>query len=136
MGPSSNTKLVAGTNTFFLIDYHDIPCHKRKEICHTMVVCKVHLEKDDPDCTCIMIGGNCICFPATWEQAPRPLNLSSFFSTACFLAQAHISAPSTSRTSNSILQCQTLNMSALKLLTFQQNSLRSTTFKVAILRVS
>jgi hypothetical protein len=35
--PSS--KRVAGTNTFFLIDYHDIPAHKRKEICHTMVVC-------------------------------------------------------------------------------------------------
>ncbi len=50
-GPSPNTKWVAGTNIFFHINYHDIPCHKRKEICHTMVVCKVHLEKDDPDCT-------------------------------------------------------------------------------------
>jgi hypothetical protein len=30
-GPSPNTKQVAGTNTFFLIDYHDIPCHKRKD---------------------------------------------------------------------------------------------------------
>ncbi len=61
-GPSPNTKWVAGTNTFFLIDYHNIPCHKQKEICHTMVVCKVHPEKDDPDCTRIMIGGNHICF--------------------------------------------------------------------------
>jgi hypothetical protein len=48
-GPSPNTRRVAGTNIFFLIDYDDIPCHKRKEICHTMVVCKVRLEKDDPD---------------------------------------------------------------------------------------
>jgi hypothetical protein len=62
-GPSPNTKRVVGTNTFFLIDYHDIPCHKRKEICHTMVVCKQPPEKDDPDCTCITIGSNCICFP-------------------------------------------------------------------------
>jgi hypothetical protein len=27
-----------------------------------MVVCEVRLEKDDPDCTRITIGGNCICF--------------------------------------------------------------------------
>jgi hypothetical protein len=63
IGSSPNTKRVAGTNTFFLIDYHDIPIHKRKEICHTMVVCEVRLEKDDPDCTRITIGGNHICFP-------------------------------------------------------------------------
>jgi hypothetical protein len=60
--PSPNTKWVAGTNTFFLIDYHGIPCHKRIKICHNMVVCKVCLEKDDPDCTRITIGRNCICF--------------------------------------------------------------------------
>jgi hypothetical protein len=29
-GPSPNTKQVVGTNTFFLIDYHNIPCHKQK----------------------------------------------------------------------------------------------------------
>jgi hypothetical protein len=28
-GSSPNTKQVAGTNTFFLIDYHNIPVHKR-----------------------------------------------------------------------------------------------------------
>jgi hypothetical protein len=27
------------------------------------VVCKVPPKKDDPDCTCITIGTNCICFP-------------------------------------------------------------------------
>jgi hypothetical protein len=48
MGPSPNTKWVVGTNTFFLINYHDIPFHKWKEICHTMVVCEVPPEKDDP----------------------------------------------------------------------------------------
>jgi hypothetical protein len=62
-GPSPNTKWVAGINTFFLINYHDILCHKRKEICHTLVVCQVHPEKDDPDCTRITIGGSHICFP-------------------------------------------------------------------------
>ena len=29
-GTTPNSKRVAGTNTFFLIDYHDIPAHKRK----------------------------------------------------------------------------------------------------------
>jgi hypothetical protein len=37
-GTTPTSKRVAGTDTFFLIDYHDIPAHKRKEICHTMVV--------------------------------------------------------------------------------------------------
>ena len=61
-GPTPNSKRIAGTNTFFLIDYHDIPVHKRKEICHTMVVCEVRPEKDDPDRTRITIGGSRICY--------------------------------------------------------------------------
>jgi hypothetical protein len=53
----------ADTNTICLINYNDIPLHKRKEICHTMVICKVRPEKDDPDRTRITIGGNRICYP-------------------------------------------------------------------------
>jgi hypothetical protein len=63
LGPTPNGQRVAGTNTFFLIDYQDIPPYKRKEICHTMVVCEVCPEKDDPDHTRITIGGNRICYP-------------------------------------------------------------------------
>ncbi len=62
-GSTPNSQRVAGTNTFFLIDYQDIPSHKRKEICHTTVVCEVCPEKDDPDRTRITIGGNRICYP-------------------------------------------------------------------------
>ena len=62
-GPSPNSKRVDGTNTFFLINYDDIPTHKRKEICHTLVVCEVRPEKDDPDRTRITIGGSRICYP-------------------------------------------------------------------------
>jgi hypothetical protein len=54
---------VAGTDTFICIEYNDIPPHKRREICHTMVVCEVHPDKDDPDRTRITIGGNRICYP-------------------------------------------------------------------------
>jgi hypothetical protein len=62
-GKSPNSKRVAGTTTFFCINYHDIPLHKRMEICHTMVVCEVPSDKDNPNCTQITIGGNCICYP-------------------------------------------------------------------------
>jgi hypothetical protein len=61
-GTTPTSKRVAGTNTFFLIDYHNIPAHKRKEICHTMVVCEVRPKKDDPDRTRITIGGSRICY--------------------------------------------------------------------------
>ncbi len=62
-GNTPTAQRVSGTNTFFLIDYQDIPAHKKKEICHTMIVCEVCTEKDDPDCTRITIGGNRICYP-------------------------------------------------------------------------
>jgi hypothetical protein len=63
LGSSPGTQWIVGTNTLFLIDYQDIPSHKRKKICHTMVVCEVHPEKDNPDWTRITIGGNRICYP-------------------------------------------------------------------------
>jgi hypothetical protein len=62
-GNTSTAQCVNGTNTFFLINYQDIPAHKKKEICHTMVVCEVRPEKDNPNRTRITIGGNCICYP-------------------------------------------------------------------------
>jgi hypothetical protein len=46
-GDAPSSKHVAGTNMFIHIDYHNIPLHKRKEICHTMVVCEVHPDKDE-----------------------------------------------------------------------------------------
>ena len=47
LGTTTNSKRVPGTTTFFIINYHDIPAHKRTEICHTMVVCEVRPDKDD-----------------------------------------------------------------------------------------
>ncbi len=40
-GKTPTAQRISGTNTFFLIDYQDIPAHQKKEICHTMVVCEV-----------------------------------------------------------------------------------------------
>ena len=62
-GSTPSAQRVSGTYTFFLIDFQDIPLHKRKKVCHTMVVCEVHPDKDDPDRTRITIGGNRICYP-------------------------------------------------------------------------
>jgi hypothetical protein len=71
-GTTPNTKQVTGTNTFFLIDYNDIPVHKHKEICHMLVICKVHPEKENPNRTQITIGGSQICYPGMLEPIPLP----------------------------------------------------------------
>jgi hypothetical protein len=62
-GPTPGSKQVEGTNTSFRINYNNIPVAKWKEICHTLVVCKVRPEKDDPNRTCITIGESRICYP-------------------------------------------------------------------------
>ncbi len=81
IGSAPTGQQVAGTNTFYIIDYKDIPSHKRKKICHTMVICEVCPEKDDPDRSLITIGGNRICYPgnvgtntALLELVKLPLN--------------------------------------------------------------
>jgi hypothetical protein len=61
-GEAPHSKCVAGTDTFFCINYHNIQLHKRKETCHTMVVSEVHPDKEDPNRTRITIGGSCICY--------------------------------------------------------------------------
>jgi hypothetical protein len=75
VGNTPTAQRVSGTNTFFLINYQDIPAHKKKEICHTMVVCEVRLEKDNPNCTRITIGGNCICYPGNMGTNTASLKL-------------------------------------------------------------
>jgi hypothetical protein len=91
-GESPSAKRVAGTNPFFHINYHDIPENKRKEICHTMVVCEVRPE-DNPNCTRIAIGGNCICYPgdvgtntALLELLKLLLNSVLSWKGACFIS--------------------------------------------------
>jgi hypothetical protein len=130
--PYPNTKWVADINTFFPIDFHDIPFQKRMEICHTMVVCEVRPEKDDPDCTRITISSNHICFPGDMGT-----NIASLEVVKLLL--------------NSILSCPGTHFSFIDLKNFyldtpmpdleyfcikiddiRRNSLRSTTFKVAI----
>jgi hypothetical protein len=63
MGNTPNTKQVAETSTFFLIDYNDIPVHKHKEICQMLIVCEVCSKKDNPNHTQITIGSSQIYYP-------------------------------------------------------------------------
>jgi hypothetical protein len=64
-GDKAGGKWVAGTNTFHLIAYADIPHQKRKQIIYTNVVCEVCKGKDDENHTRITVGGNLICYPGT-----------------------------------------------------------------------
>lgn len=56
-------KRVEGTNTFKPICYNDIPMDRRNDITYTRVGCEICPHKADPNCTCITIGGNRICYP-------------------------------------------------------------------------
>jgi hypothetical protein len=131
-GPSPNIKRVAGTNIFFLINNHDIPCHKGKEICHTIVVCELRLEKDDPDHTRITISGNCICFPGDLGTNTASLKLVKL------LLNSVLSCPG-ARFSSINLKNFYLDTPMpdpkyirIKLLAFWQNLLKNTICKAAI----
>jgi len=129
-GTTPTSKRVAGTNTFFLINYHDIPAHKRKEICHTMVVCEVRPEKDDPDRTRITIGGSRICYPGDVGTNTASLELFKLLLNSVLSRKgAHFS---TIDLKNFYLDTPIAirNMSALKSQTSQMNSLRNTSLQV------
>ena len=55
MGPKKQR--IKGTGTFKVIRFNDIPFEKRKDICHTRVVCEYRPVKDDPNRTRITIVG-------------------------------------------------------------------------------
>ena len=74
-GNKAGGKRVAGTNTFHIIAYANIPYHKQKEIIYTKVVCEVREGKDDENCTRITVGGNLICYPGNSDTNTASLEL-------------------------------------------------------------
>ena len=52
-----------GTTTFRIINFEDIPQDIRKDICHSVVVCKLKPRKEDLNWTRITVDGNQICYP-------------------------------------------------------------------------
>ena len=53
-----NNQRVEDTSTFRIIKFEDIPQDRRKEICHSMVVCKVKPHKENPNWTHITVAGS------------------------------------------------------------------------------
>ena len=78
-GPTPGSQQVAGTSTFVIIDFYNIPSHKRKEICHTKAVCELRPDKDSPDRTCITIIRNRICYPGDVGTNMASLELVKLF---------------------------------------------------------
>jgi hypothetical protein len=74
-GSNSTAPPVNGTNTFHVIDFEDIPTDHLTEVCYSNVVCKVRLEKTDPNRTRITIAGNRICYPGDVGIKTAPLDL-------------------------------------------------------------
>ena len=62
-GKDGNVKRVNGTNTFHVIHYNDTPQDRSKYITYTFVVCEVRPQKEEPNSTCITVGGNQIYYP-------------------------------------------------------------------------
>jgi hypothetical protein len=129
-GKAPNSKRVAGTNTFFCIDYHNIPSHKRKEICHTMVVCEVRPDKDNPNRTQITVGGNRIWYSGNVGTNTASLELLKLLLNSVSLKKVHALAPSTLRTSTLTRPCLSLNTFASKSWTSQTSSLTNTNSQV------
>jgi hypothetical protein len=84
-----NSKHVASTNTFFCINYHDIPLHKRKKICHTMVVCEVRPDKNNPNPHGSPLVAIASATLAMWVLTQHPWNFSSSSSTVYSLEKVH-----------------------------------------------
>ncbi len=130
-GEAPSSKHVAGTNTFFCIDYHDIPLHKRKEICHTMVVYEVRLDKENPNCTQITpLVATASATLAMWVLTQCCWSCSSSSSTVASLGKVPALAPLIVKTSILILPCPSPNMFASKSWTSPTNSLMNTSLQV------
>ena len=70
--PNGKVKRIEGTNTFFAIQFENIPKDRLNEICYTSVVCEVRPGKKDPNRTRIKICGTNVCYPGD-VGTKRPL---------------------------------------------------------------
>ena len=69
---------VKGTNIFRIIRYEDITLEKRRDICHTRVVCQVRPWKDDTKRTHITVAGKEIYYPVDVASPTGSLELVKF----------------------------------------------------------
>ena len=73
MGPKKQR--TKGTGTFKVVHFKDLPFEKRKDICHTRVVCEYRPDKDDPNRTRIIIAGGHILVPVDVSTPTGSLEL-------------------------------------------------------------
>lgn len=66
---------VAGTDSFRVIKFDLIPKDRRKEICHTRVVCEYRPTKDDPHRTRITVAGTNVNYPGDVATPTGSLDL-------------------------------------------------------------
>ena len=74
----------AGTSTFCVINYNDIPKNKCSNICHTRVVCEYCPNKDDPNRTRITLAGGHICVPYNVSTPTGSLKLVKLMINSVF----------------------------------------------------
>ena len=60
--PNGSGQRIEGTDTLFVINYENIPCHRRKEITYTSVVSTIRTQKENLNQTRITISENCNCY--------------------------------------------------------------------------
>jgi hypothetical protein len=66
---------VAGTDTFRVIKFVDIPRDRRKDIAHVKNVCEVRPQKADPNRARITVAGSRICYPGDVGTPTASLDL-------------------------------------------------------------
>ena len=85
MCASSSRIRVEGTNTFHLIKFEDTPQDRRKEIVHSMVVCKVKHHKEDHNWTHITVTGSQIFYPGDVGTPTDSLDLVKLINNSAML---------------------------------------------------
>jgi hypothetical protein len=119
-------KRVAGTNTFHLLTFADIPHHKRKEIIYTKVVCEIPEGKDDENCTRITVGGNLICYPGDSGTNTASLELIKLMLNSVISRKGAWFSCIDIKISTSTCQWKIQNTSVSKLQTFLKSLFWST----------
>ena len=69
---------VEGKNTFRIIRFEDMARNRWKEICHSMVLCDVLPQKEDPNRTRITVAGSLIFYPRDIGTPKGFIDLANF----------------------------------------------------------
>eukprot|EP00957_Ditylum_brightwellii_P170370 12967817-Ditylum_brightwellii.AAC.1 len=54
---------IKGTDTIIFTPFEELPHERRKDITYGRIVCDYRLQKNEPNCTCLTVGGDRINYP-------------------------------------------------------------------------